>query len=184
MSKTNDRHRGTPAVTPLPADLEALFAGAPKLSHADLAQLEKAASKLEKDPTFIADLAKGLIIEDILRAMEHEGINGATLAGRIGKTRQYVSKVLDEDRRVNFTVETLAEFSAALNLQLCLRMVPDSEHMLFIRRLSAPVTLTSADQFPDEESEESITPDVDLFEYQNTISYSNDDTYEPTSLRA
>lgn len=184
MNKTNDRHRGTPAVTPLPADLEALFAGAPKLSPADLAQLEKAASKLEKDPKFIADLAKGLIIEDILRAMEHEGINGATLAGRIGKTRQYVSKVLDEDRRVNFTVETLAEFSAALNLQLCLRMVPDSEHLYFIRKLPIPVTVTPADQFPDEEGEQSITPDVDLFEYQNTISYSYDDTYEPTGLRA
>lgn len=184
MNKTNDRYRGTASVTPLPADLEALFAEAPTLSPADYAHLEESASKLGKDPKFIADLAKGLIIEDILRAMEHAGLNGAMLAERIGKSRQYVSKVLNEDSRVNFTVETLAEFSAALNLQLCLRMVPDSEHMLFIRRLPTPVTRASDEQFPDNKARGPVIPDSNLFEVRDTISYTYDDTDEPSRLSA
>ena len=97
MNKKNDRHRGTPAVTPLPADLEALFAGAPKLSPADLAQLEKAASKLEKDPKFIADLAKGLIIEDILRAMEQE--NQCKAQAEVARLREENKKLRKLMRR-------------------------------------------------------------------------------------
>lgn len=120
-----------PATAGLPDDLAALFAAAPVTTDADLAHLEKAAKALHRDPSFVADHAKGLIIEDILRAMEAAGMTRNALAGKIGKSRQYVSKILDEDRRVNFTIDSLAEFSAALGIQLCLRLLPASERMVF-----------------------------------------------------
>ena len=184
MNKIQNHNRETPAVSRLPDDLEALFDKAEKLSDADFVHLEKAAKKLEKDPDFIADHAKGLIIEDILRAMENLGITASKLAERIGKSRQYVSKVLDEDRRVNFTVETLAEFSVALNLELTLRMVPETERMIFIRKLPTPLAIEPSAQFPDEESNIVIMPDANKFIARTTISFAQQETYEPSRLSA
>lgn len=102
------------ASTSLPDDLAALFASTAQATPADLARLEKAAADLNKDPAFVADVAKGLIVEDILRAMEAANLNRNTLAAKIGKSRQYVGKILDEHRRANFTIDTLAELATAL----------------------------------------------------------------------
>lgn len=127
---------GNPALSApsLPDDIAALFADASPTTAADLSQLERAAAALLADPKFVADHAKCLIIEDILSAMEAAGMTRNALAGKIGKSRQYVSKILDEDRRVNFTIDSLAEFSAALGIQLCLRLLPASERMGFNAR--------------------------------------------------
>jgi antitoxin component HigA of HigAB toxin-antitoxin module len=89
-----------PASPDLPDDLAALFATAPETTDADLAQLEKAAKALHSDPAFIAEHAKGLVVEDILRVMEKTGMSANALAGKIGKSRQYVSKILSG--RANF----------------------------------------------------------------------------------
>jgi hypothetical protein len=44
---------------------------------------------------------KGLVVEDLLYALEEAGIPKSDLGARIGKTRQYVSRILDEDSLVN-----------------------------------------------------------------------------------
>ncbi|MEO5372486.1 MAG: helix-turn-helix transcriptional regulator [Magnetococcus sp. DMHC-1] len=48
--------------------------------------------------------------------MEEKGISKAQLAERLGKSRSFVSQVLNGHR--NMTLETLAEISYALNLKL------------------------------------------------------------------
>jgi len=111
----------------LPADLAAIFAAAPDTRESDIAALTHAADALDRDPEFLADYAKGLVVEDVLRALEDSGLSKNALAEKIGKSRQYLSKILDEDRRVNFTIETLAKLSAALGLQLHVRMLPPNE---------------------------------------------------------
>jgi len=168
----------------LPDDLAALFTAAKPTGSEVLSQLESAAAELGKNPKFLADYAKGLIVEDILRAMEDSGITRNALATKIGKSRQYVSKVLDEERRANFTIDSLAEFSTALDLQLCLRMVPASEHMLFIRKLPTPVAIESFEQFPDERADPVMIPDCNQFESRNTIPFTPEDNYEPSRLSA
>lgn len=168
----------------LPDDIAALFADARPTTTADLSQLERAAAALLTDPKFIADHAKGLIIEDILRAMEAAGMTRNALAGKIGKSRQYVSKILDEDRRVNFTIDSLAEFSAVLGVQLCLRMLPESERILFIRKLAPPVEIARADQFPDESIVDSAMPEPGEFVPRNIIPFTEATSYERTSLSA
>ena len=174
-----------PLSTPsLPDDIAALFADASPTTAADLSQLERAAEALLADPKFIADHAKGLIIEDILRAMETAGMTRNALAGKIGKSRQYVSKILDEDRRVNFTIDSLAEFSAALGIQLCLRMLPESERILFIRKLAPPVEIARADQFPDESAADPVVPEPGEFVPRNIIPFTEDTSYERASLSA
>lgn len=168
----------------LPDDIAALFADARPTTAADLTQLERAAAALLADPKFVADHAKSLIIEDILRAMETAGMTRNALAGKIGKSRQYVSKILDEDRRVNFTIDSLAEFSAVLGVQLCLRMLPESERILFIRKLAPPVEIARADQFPDESAADPVVPEPGEFVPRNIIPFTEDTSYERASLSA
>lgn len=173
-----------PAPTGLPDDLAALFASAPVTTDADLAQLEKAAKALHSDPAFIAEHAKGLVVEDILRVMEKTGISANALAGKLGKSRQYVSKILSEHRRANFTIESLAEFSAALDLQLCLRLLPASERLLFIRTITASVPKTSSNDFPEADDAAEPWMEEEAFIPQNIVPFIKDPSYERISLPA
>jgi transcriptional regulator with XRE-family HTH domain len=148
-SKAETRAAAKPAAaTPLPDDLAALFANTRQATPQELAGLVKAADALRADPQFLADCTKGLVVEDILRAMEDAGLNRNTLAAKLGKTRQYVGKILDEERRANFTIDTLAELSAALGVKLHVRMLPEDEHMIFVRGLTVTTKVEPIAPFP------------------------------------
>lgn len=114
----------TPSANDLPPDFAELLANAPLTRDTDLDALNRAAAELDRDSEFLADFAKGLVVEDVLRAMEASGLSKNALAEKIGTSRQYLSKILDEDHRVNFTIETLAALASALELQLCVRLLP------------------------------------------------------------
>lgn len=81
--------------------------------------------ELDRDPEFVADLLKGMATEDILRAMEEEGLNRNQLAQKMGKSRQYIGRVLNES--ANFTLERLAEFACALGRKIAVRVYRDDE---------------------------------------------------------
>ncbi len=136
------------AATPLPDHIAALFANTRQATPKELVALAKAADALRTDPAFLADYSKGLVVEDILRAMEEAGLNRNTLAAKLGKTRQYVGKILDEERRANFTIDTLAELSAVLRVKLHVRMLPENEHMLFVRGLTVTTKVEPTADFP------------------------------------
>ena len=82
---------------------------------------------LEKDPEFVADTLKGMVTEDLLHAMAEQGLNRNQLAQKMGKSRQYIGRVLNES--ANFTLERLAEFACALNrkieIRICHRDIPN-----------------------------------------------------------
>ena len=46
------------------------------------------------------------------------GITKSELARQLGKSRQYVGRVLDEEEGENFTLETMAAFACAVGLRL------------------------------------------------------------------
>ena len=144
--KTN---RKTPVVDSaqgeLSADIAALFANSPSLTPSEMHELESAARSLDHDAVFIADYLKALAVEDILKALEETGVSQTELAKRIGKSRQYVSNVLNGKNRVNFTIDTLAQFSVALGHQLCVRILPQTQHMHVLRTL--PVTVEPSQSF-------------------------------------
>ena len=52
--------------------------------------------------------------------MDEKGITKTELSNRIGKSRQYVSRVLNE--KVNFTIDTLSLFSCALDCFLSVKI--------------------------------------------------------------
>ena len=139
---------GVGAATPLPDDIAALFANTHQVTPNEFAALEKAADALRTDPEFLADYSKGLIVEDILRAMETAGLNRNTLAATLGKTRQYIGKILNEENPANFTIDTLAELSAALGVKLHVRMLPENEHMIFVRGLTVTTKVEPVAEFP------------------------------------
>ena len=74
----------------------------------------------ENDPVFTADYAKGIVVERFLNIMEEENITQSELASRLGKSRQYVSKILNE--KGNFTIDSLAAISAALDHKLTIEI--------------------------------------------------------------
>ena len=87
-------------------------------------------SKLEvedydKDPKFIASFMKGMLVEDILRAMEEDNISKSELAEMLGKSRQYVGRILNET--ANFTVDTIAQMACALGRQVEVRIYNKNE---------------------------------------------------------
>ena len=147
-SKAEKRGAGDPtSETPLPDGIAALFAKTRQPTARELAGLGKAADALRADPAFLADYSKGLVVEDILRAMETTGLNRNTLASQLGKTRQDVGKILDEERRANFTIDTLAELSSALGVKLHVRMLPEDEHMIFVRGLTSTTRVEPLPEF-------------------------------------
>lgn len=82
---------------------------------------EKKDSRLEADPLFLVEYMKVTITSDIFTVMEEESISKTELANRLGKSRQYVSRILNET--ANFTLDTIARIAAALEKDVVLRLM-------------------------------------------------------------
>jgi len=118
-------------------DMKAYLGGIPEVTEADLEALRTAAQKLESDFAFQADYLKSRFVEQMLAAMEENGISKTELANRWGKSRQYISKLLNEDSHVNFTIETMCAFAHLLNRRVDLQVVRPSEVTHVIRVVPA-----------------------------------------------
>ena len=111
----------------LPERLKDYLEAVPPVTKEELSELEKAAEDLDKDPKWRADYMKGLFVANILEAMEQKGLSQTDVATRWGKTRQYVSKILNEDKRVNFTIETITELGHSVGIRVELHMSGEDE---------------------------------------------------------
>lgn len=68
----------------------------------------------------LADYLRGTIANDICLAMEELEINANQLAKRLGKSRQYVGKLLNESS--NFRLSTIASVAVALEREAVVRL--------------------------------------------------------------
>lgn len=100
------------------------------------ASLRQTCLAMESDPSFVAEFSRAQFIEDVLRLMEEQGIGKSDLAKRIGKSRQYVSRILNETSP-NFTIDTMAEIACALQGSLTIRLVAGVRHSLPIGKTPA-----------------------------------------------
>ena len=91
---------------------------------------EKKDSRLEADPLFLVEYMKATITSDIFTVMEEKSISKTELANRLGKSRQYVSRILNET--ANFTLDSIAKIAAALEKDVVLRLM-DYEDEVVIR---------------------------------------------------
>ena len=105
--------------TSIPADIQALFENLPTVDELDAAQSAPSVD-FSADPQFVAGALKMQLVEDILKAMEEQGLNKNTLAERLGKSRQYVGRILNES--ANFTLESVAEIACTLGMQTAIRL--------------------------------------------------------------
>lgn len=153
----------------LPDDLLALFQGARKLTQANLDKLAKATEELDQDPSFRAEYLKGLFVEHIQEAMEQKGISQSELARRWGKSRQYLSRVLSEDRRVNFTIETMVELAGLVGRKIEVHMLNPDENTHVLRCKVTPRRVSPLDRFKDPQS--SPAPNVCHPEFQATTRF-------------
>jgi transcriptional regulator with XRE-family HTH domain len=76
----------------------------------------------EQSESYHLDAAKVEISEQIYLAMEQQGVSKAELARRLGKSRAYVTKILQGS--TNFTLESLVRIARALDCQLDLQFSP------------------------------------------------------------
>ncbi len=75
----------------------------------------------ESTPHIIADYQNGKIVQQIVSIMSEMGLTQKDLAKRIGTSKQYVSRILNEKQ--NFTISSLAVFSTALQCDLSITLV-------------------------------------------------------------
>ncbi len=85
----------------------ALFENARPVNEIDREAFARDVRKLMDEPSFKAGAIKDQFIHNILKALDEEGISQSELAKRWGKSRQYLSKLLKEDKRVNYTIDTM-----------------------------------------------------------------------------
>src|SRR5205823_3222156 len=79
---------------------------------------KEAAARLDWDADFQADVLVSKYVLAISAAMQERGIRQSVLAKMWGKTRQYLNKLLNEDRRVNFTVHTMVKLAMLLKRRI------------------------------------------------------------------
>jgi DNA-binding phage protein len=124
---------------------------------------------LDKDPEYVADFMKGMLIEDILKAMEDNKISKVKLAKKLGKSRQYVTRILNET--ANFTLKSIAEIACALDMQAQARIYAQDEVLNISKK-------TFQIEFKNFNFEKEFK-DIDDSEYISSTCYKRSFTFVP-----
>lgn len=82
-------------------------------------RLEELVRRLESSESYDIEAAKYDISEHIFSVMEGQRVSKAKLANRLGKSRAYITKILQGN--ANFTLESLVKIARALDCKLDLR---------------------------------------------------------------
>ncbi len=125
----------TDAFSDFPPELAELFRNARPVTPEMAAEIGEANRALAKDPDFMADCMKGYFVECVLQGLEETGLKKAQLGKRIGKSRQYINKILNEDKRVNFTIETMTQIAHALGRRLDLHVLENHEKAVVFNKM-------------------------------------------------
>lgn len=113
----------------LSQELKDLLTNTRPVESLDLDGLAESIRDLEGAAEHIADTRKASFVEDVLRALDEEAIGKSELARRLGKNRQQLSHMLNEEKLNNFTIETMAEIAASLNRHLLVRLLSPNERV-------------------------------------------------------
>lgn len=133
MKKNLNKPEATDA--DLSDDLRAFLESSSDVTTATLSEVGVAAAELDWDAEFQADYWKAKFVSSVLEAMHEEHISQSDLASQWGRARQYVNKILNEDKRVNFTIETMVELATLLKRRFEIHVLKRNEaaHFLHVR---------------------------------------------------
>jgi transcriptional regulator with XRE-family HTH domain len=70
----------------------------------------------DRIPGFVSGYLKASFVNDVCIAMRDQNLTKNGLAEKLGKSRQYVGRILNET--ANFTIESMAEIACSLDLRL------------------------------------------------------------------
>ena len=101
-------------------DIEELLHGIKNIQEDKESFKEEEGTDLDFDPEFAADFIKAQFVEYIYMALEKQNLSKSSFANKLNKSRQYVGRVLNET--ANFTIESMAEISCSLKLNLTIEM--------------------------------------------------------------
>jgi transcriptional regulator with XRE-family HTH domain len=112
----------------------------------DIAMIEQAQwyrdlrRKHERDPKYWVEYLKLVFSEDVGRLMDEQGMNQTDLAGRLGTSRAYITRLFRGT--FNPTVETLVKVALALDARVALHLHPrqTAAHWLEVPTASWSVT--------------------------------------------
>ena len=113
----------------LSPELAALLAVTRPVDKIDKEALAESIRALETSPQHVADTRKASFVEDVLRSLNEQGLTKSELARRLGKTRQQLNHMLNEEKLNNFTIDTMAKISSALGQNLLVRMFATHENV-------------------------------------------------------
>jgi transcriptional regulator with XRE-family HTH domain len=108
--------------------------------------LQTALEQLRRSETYDKESVRDEISEQIHRAMERGPVKPAELARRLGKSRAYVTKILQGN--ANFTIDSLVQIARALGYRYVPMFVPKEQweaeaEMHLTRRAEARPTATA-----------------------------------------
>jgi hypothetical protein len=104
---------------PVLPGIEDILRGVPPVQVA-AKQLGQDRIDYDRDPKFVAGYLKAAIVNDIWKAMEKANLSKKAFADRLGKSRQYVGRVLNET--ANFTIDSMAEIACTLGYRISIRL--------------------------------------------------------------
>jgi antitoxin component HigA of HigAB toxin-antitoxin module len=130
------------------AEIKKMFADLPSVDEVSI-QIQADLTDFEKDPKFVAEFLKMQFVEDIYRIMAQQGLKPIQLAEKLGKSRQYVSRILNE--KANFTFETVAAVTCALDARVAARMYTAGERMAILPLVVKPSLLVLQDFLPEKQ---------------------------------
>jgi transcriptional regulator with XRE-family HTH domain len=84
--------------------------------------LQTALEQLRNSETYDREAVRDEISEQIHQAMQSEGVKPSELARRLGKSRAYVTKILQGN--ANFTIDSLVQIARALGYRYAPVFVP------------------------------------------------------------
>lgn len=102
----------------LPDHLRELLKGCRPVSKTGLKRLARAGRNWWKDASERTEYHTAIFVSDISTAMTRRHMSRSELARRVGCSRQHLSRLLDCDRRANFTIKTMVKLTIALGLDL------------------------------------------------------------------
>src|SRR6266849_3321550 len=93
-------------------------------NKSEVTTFQKMVQRLENSGHLHVEVAKTEIAENIYLAMKREDVSKAELARRLGKSRAYVTQILQGS--VNFTIESLVRIATVLDCELDMRLAPNT----------------------------------------------------------
>jgi len=123
----------------IPEDIQEMLRDVPE-AHELIEWFREADVDMEKDPEFVGGYLKARFVEDLYQIMAARNLTKSDLAKLLGKSKQYVGRVLNE--RGNFTLESIAEFACALDMRVALWLHEPGKRTEVLPAVTKPHALT------------------------------------------